>query len=63
MLLLSLLQAVLSHQPHGAQEPAALGLLRMRRVLASCDTLKHATAQCRQDWAGLSPSLEQERVC
>lgn len=59
------LQAALSKWPHGAGERAAPChmLLRRRRVLVSFDTLKHTAAWSHQGWAGLDPSLEQERVC
>lgn len=60
----SFLQAALSKWPRGAGERAApCHMLLRRRVLVSFDTLKHAAAQCHQVWAGLDPSLEQERVC
>lgn len=59
----SLLQAAPSERPRGAWERAALCrvLPRRRRVLASFDTLKRATAWCQQGQAGPGPSLEQER--
>lgn len=51
----SLLQAAPSERPRGRVLP------RRRRVLASFDTLKRATAWCQQGQAGPGPSLEQER--
>lgn len=51
----SLLQAAPSERPRGRVLP------RRRRVLASFDTLKRATAWCHQGQAGPGPSLEQER--